>query len=293
MLSFFSGFSPKEFYPKARAAVARAQELDSELAEARASLALVEMMSEWNWQTAEQEFKQAIHLNPSYTPARQWYAKLLTALRRHEEALTQIKQAQDLDPPSLIIGAIVGFVYYFARQYDQVIYQSRKNLELDPRFTLTYWNLGWAYQQKQMYEEAIATFKKAVSLSGGGTKMVSELGYTYAVSGRTGEAEHELNRLLRLSKKHYVSPYEIGMIYVGLGETEQAFKWLEQSAEERAWEIVFLNVEPKLDHFRSDPRFSQLLWQIGLVEGHESSKPRKNSRTASAGTSSTAPPQHP
>jgi tetratricopeptide (TPR) repeat protein len=141
MLSFFSGFSPKEFYPRAREAVAKARELDEELAEAHASLALVEMMSDRNWVSAEQEFKQAIKLNPTYTPARQWYAKLLTALGRHDEALAQIKQAQDLDPPSLIIGAIVGFVCYFARQYDEVIYHSRKNLELDPHFTLTYWDL--------------------------------------------------------------------------------------------------------------------------------------------------------
>ncbi len=268
MLSFFSGFSPKEFYPKAREAVAKARELDEELAEAHASLALVEMMSEWNWVYAEQEFKQAIKLNPTYTPARQWYAKLLTALGRHDEAFAQIKQAQDLDPPSLIIGAIVGFVYYFAREYDEVIYHSRKNLELDPHFTLTYWDLGWAYQQKQMYEEAIATFKKAVSLSGGGTKMVSELGYTYAISGRRSEAECELNRLLRLSKKHYVSPYEIAVIYVGLADKDQALSWIEKAVEDRAWESVCLQVEPKLDGLRSEPRFRELIHRIGLAPRH-------------------------
>ena len=268
MLSFFSGFSPKEFYPKAREAVAKARELDEELAEAHASLALVEMMSDWNWVYAEQEFKQAIKLNPTYTPARQWYAKLLTALGRHDEAFAQIKQAQDLDPPSLIIGAIVGFVYYFAREYDEVIYYSRKNLELDPHFTLTYWDLGWAYQQKQMYEEAIATFKKAVSLSGGGTKMVSELGYTYAISGRRSEAEIELNRLLRLSKKHYVSPYEIAVIYVGLAEKDEALSWIEKAVEDRAWESVCLQVEPKLDGLRSEPRFAALIHRLGLASSH-------------------------
>jgi TolB-like protein/Flp pilus assembly protein TadD len=263
MLSFFSGFSPKEFYPRAREAVARARELDDESAEAHASLALVEMMSDWNWEAAEEGFKHAIKLNPTYTPARQWYAKLLTALGRHEEALAQIRQAQNLDPLSLIIGAIVGFVYYFARQYDEVIYHSRKNLELDPHFTLTYWDLGWAYQQKEMFDEAIATFKKAVSLSGGGTKMVSELGYTYAVSGRKTEADTELKKLLRLSKKHYVSPYEIALIYVGLGANDEALIWLEKAIEDRAWESITLEVEPKLDCLRSEPRFTELLRRIG------------------------------
>jgi len=111
-------------------------------------MALVEMMSDWNWTSAERGFQRAIQLNGAYSPARQWYAKLLTALGRHEEALAEIKHAQDLDPPSLITGAVAGFVYYFARQYDQVIYHSQKNLELDPHFTLTYWTLGWAYQTR-------------------------------------------------------------------------------------------------------------------------------------------------
>jgi TolB-like protein len=265
MLSFFSGFCPKEFYPTAREAVAKARVLDDELAEAHASLALVEMMSDWNWQAAEQGFKHAIKLNPTYTPARQWYSKLLTALGRHDEALGQIREAQHLDPLSLIIGAIVGFVYYYARQYDEVIYHSRKNLELDPHFTLTYWDLGWAYQQKGMFPEAIATFKKAVSLSGGGTKMVSELAYTYAIAGKKDEAEAELKRLLRLSKKHYISPYEIGTIYVGLGDKDQALSWLRRAIEDRAWESICLCVEPKLDGLRADPRFKELTDSIGLT----------------------------
>ena len=145
--------------------------------------------------------------------------------------MAEIKQAQDLDPLSLIAGAVVGFVYYFSREYDQVIYHSQKNLELDPHFTLTYWTLGWAYQQKAMCREAIATFQKAATLSGGGTKLVSEIGYTYSVSGRKSEAERELKQLLRLSKKQYVSPYEIALIYVGLGQKDQALNWLEKAAD--------------------------------------------------------------
>jgi len=262
MLSFFSGFSPREFHPKAREAVARARELDGELAEADASLALVDMMSDWKWVAAEQEFKSAIQRNPTYTPARQWYAKLLSAQGRHSEALAQIKQAQDLDPLSLIIGAIVAYVYYFARQYDEVIYHGRKNLEMDPHFTLTYWDLGWAYEQKGMFDEAIATFKKAISLCGSGTKIVSELAYTYAVSGRKGDADNELKRLLRLSKKHYVSPYEIAIVYVGLGENDEALTWLEKAVEDRAWESITLPVEPKLDCLRSHPRFKDLVRRI-------------------------------
>jgi len=264
MLSFFSGFSPKDFYPRAREAVAKALELDDTLAEAHASLALVEMMSDWNWVSAENGFRRAISLNPAYSPARQWYAKLLTALGRHDEAMTEIKMAHDLDPLSLIVGAIVGYVYYYAHRYDKAIYYCQKNLELDPHFALTYWDLGWAYQQKGMHSEAIATFQKAVSLSGGSTKMISELGYTYAVSGRKGEAERELKKLLRLSKKQYVSPYEIALIYVGLGEKDIALTLLEKAADDRSWESICLQVEPKFDQFRFDSRFLDLVRRIGL-----------------------------
>lgn len=266
MLSFFSGFAPKECYPRARDAAAKALALDETLAEAHASLAMVEMMSDWNWTSAEQRFQRALQLNPTYTPARQWYAKLLTALGRHEEAIAEIKQAQNQDPLSLITGAVVGFVHYYARQYDQAIYYSQKNIELDPHFPLTYWALGWSYQQKAMYAEAYATFQKAASLSAGSTKMFSEIGYTCAAAGKRREAERELKRLLRLSKQQYVSPYEVAVIYVGLGEKEQALAWLEKAVEERSWESICLQVEPKLDALRSEPRYHNLLRRIRLQE---------------------------
>ncbi len=94
--------------------------------------------------------------------------------------------------------------------------------------------------------------------------MVSEIGYTYAVSGRKDEAERELKRLLRMAKKEYVSPYEIALIYVGLGQKDQALLWLERAVEDRAWESICLQVEPKLDHFRSDSRFIKLVRRIGV-----------------------------
>jgi TolB-like protein/Flp pilus assembly protein TadD len=264
MLGFFSGFPPKECYSKAREAAAKALELDGALAEAHASMAMVEMMSDWDWTSAERGFQRAIKLNGAYSPTRQWYAKLLTALGRHEEALAEIKQAEDVDPLSLITGAVKGFVYYFARQYDQAIYHSQKNLELDPNFTLTYWTLGWAYQQKAMYPDAIASFQKAASLSGDNAKMVSEIGYTYAVSGRRDDAKRELKRLFSMARKEYDIPYEIALVYAGLGQKDHALAWLERAVEDRAWESICLQVEPKLDHFRSDSRFINLVRRIGI-----------------------------
>lgn len=265
MLSFFSGFAPAEAYQQARAAAARALALDDSLAEAQASMALVEMMTDWNWSGAEQRFQQALQLDPAYSPARQWYAKLLTALGRPEEALAEIRRAQEADPLSLIVGAILSFVYYYAGQYDEVIATSLKNLELDPHYSLTYWMLGWGYQQQGQYAAAIEAFEKAVTLSGNSTKMLSEKGYTQALAGQTHAAERTLRRLRQLAQKQYVSAYEIAIVLLGLGQQEEALIWLEKAAAEHCWEAAYFQVDPKLQSLRSAQPFMNLIQKIGLA----------------------------
>src|SRR5207248_8424087 len=120
-------------------------ELDDALAEAHAALAAIHHRFTWDWAAAEKEFKRAIELNPSYATAYQFYALLLASLGRQEEAVAAVKQAQELDPLSLIINAAVGRQLYWARQYDQASEQLRKTLELDPKFSATHFRLGAVY----------------------------------------------------------------------------------------------------------------------------------------------------
>ena len=260
----YGAMPPTEAYPKAKIAAEKALQIDETLGEAHASLANVEENYDWDLAGAEKEYKRALELNPKYATAHQWYGELLAVTERYPEAIAQIKQAQELDPLSLIINVNISWFFYFARQYDNALEQCRKTLDLDPNFAATHWMLGQAYRQKGMYEEAIAEFQKEV-VSRGDPVDTAVLGHAYAVAGKRAEAEKILKELTELSKDRYVSPYFIALIYVGLNDKDEAFDWLEKAFAERSAGMVYLKVEPMFDPIRSDPRFQGLLRRVGLT----------------------------
>ena len=266
MLVLYSALQPNEGFPKAKAAAMRALELDDSLAEAHSALAFVSFRYDWNWSEADKEFNRAIDLNPNYAPAHQWYSNYLIAMGRMGQAITEAKRTQELDPLSLVIGSHRAFVFYFAGQYDQAIAICKKTLELDPNFYVARRYLGLAYEQKRMYAEAIAEYGQAVSLSGGSMLMKSHLGHAYAASGDKAKAQQVLNEIEERSKQGYVSAYLTAVIYAGLGEKDQAFKWLEKAYEERAEFLVYMKTDPRLETLRADPRFQDLLRRIGLPQ---------------------------
>ncbi|MEJ7654852.1 MAG: tetratricopeptide repeat protein [Chloroflexia bacterium] len=166
LLSWYNSPPPPDAFPKAKEAAMRAIQLDEGLAEAHASLAFVLLYYERDWAGAEREFRRAIELNPSYATAHHWYAFNLAAMGRHNEALAEIKRAQELDPNSLIIGTAVANVLYYARQYDQTIAQCLRTLEADAGFIPAYMVLRGAYTSKGLHDEAAAILQKENSYAG-------------------------------------------------------------------------------------------------------------------------------
>jgi TolB-like protein/Flp pilus assembly protein TadD len=260
----YGALPPAEAVPKAKVAAEKALQIDETLAEAHASLAYAKEEYDWDVAGAEREYKRAIELNPNYATAHQWYAVHLAVRGRYAEAIAEIKQAQGLDPLSLVINMNVGWVFYFARQYDEAVEQCRKTLELDPNFPAAHWMLGQAYRQKGVYDEAIAEFQKALDLSGGDPTALAALGHGYAVAGKRSEAEKILNELKELSKRRYFPQYFIALIYVGLDNKNQAFESLEKAFAERSANLTVLKAEPMFDPLRSDARFQALLQRVGL-----------------------------
>jgi TolB-like protein/Tfp pilus assembly protein PilF len=266
LLNSYGVMPPRESAPLIKAAANQALKIDGVLAEAHTSLGHVKMMHDWDWPGAEKEFKSALGLNPNYATAHHWYALYLRAMGRFEESLKEIRQAQRLDPLSLIINTVVGTHFYYARQYDKAIAQCQETLELDPNFHVAYGVLGEAYTQKGMYKEAIAVLQKAISLSPGPDGMAM-LGYAYAMAGQRGQAKKVLNNLQNLSRRRYIEPASRAIIYTGMAEREQAFAWLERASEDRNELLVMLKVDPRLDTLRSDSRLAEMLWRVGLHHG--------------------------
>ena len=259
--------APQEAMPKAKAAAMRALELDETLAEAHASLARVLAAYDWNWKSAEQEYKRAIELNPRYAIAHQWYGGLLEVTGRSNEAVAERKRARELEPLSLIINFELGLAFYYARDYDQAIEQFQKTLELDQDFAPPQMFLPTAYEQKGMYTEAIAGFKNAIQKSIDiQTLAKAGLGHVYAVTGKKSEARKVLDELQQRSEHEYVPALSHALIYSGLGEKDQAFAWLDKAYEERSFQLQWIKIEPRWDNLRSDPRFQDLTRRMGLPQ---------------------------
>jgi TolB-like protein/DNA-binding winged helix-turn-helix (wHTH) protein/Tfp pilus assembly protein PilF len=258
----YAVMTTKEALPKAKSAAVKALELDSTLGEAHNSLAFCLDGFDWDLESGGKEFRRAIELNPGYATAHHWYAWHLALLRRYDEAIAEMKKAQNLDPLSLIIDADLAELLALANSYDESIVQSRKAIEMDPNFALAHNQLALAYLQKHMNEDAVAELQKAVRLSGGSPTCIANLARAYVASGRRTEAEKLLSDLKKRSTSGYSHASEIAVIYASLGDTDQAMSWLEKGYDERFNPGVL--IRPGFDPLRSNPRFQDLTSRVGL-----------------------------
>jgi tetratricopeptide (TPR) repeat protein len=234
------------------------------LSDAHNSLAYVKLTYDWDWPGAEAEFKRSLQLNPGYAHDHHWYAHLLLSGGRRDEALAESNRALELDPVSPIINLHLGWHYLYTKQYDRALEQLAKTLELDPNYALAHWYRGLAYEQKKMYAEALREMNRAKDLLPGNLAVQSDIGHVYAISGDKSSAERVIAVLKGESGRRYVNQYELALIYVGLGQNDHAFEWLDRAYREHSDQLIYLEVDPRLDSIRSDARFPQLVRRVGI-----------------------------
>jgi len=253
--------APSEAFPRAKAAAVKALQLDNTLGEAHTSLAFCLDGFDWDLKSADTEFRRGIELNPGYATAHHWYAWHLALLGRNNDAIAEMKKAQNLDPLSLIINADLAELLLIAHFTDESIQQSRKTIEMDVNFPLAHNQLALAYLQRQKHDEAISELQHAVQLSAGSPTCTANLARAFAVSGRKDEAVRLLDNLKkRLRATSNAS--EIAVVYAALGENDEAMTWLEKGFEERFNPGVLLR--PGFDPLRGDRRFQDLERRVGL-----------------------------
>ena len=255
---------PKDILPQAKAAAAKALEIDDSLAEPHVTLAFIRAWFDWDWAGAEREARRAIELNPNLGFSHLAYAQLLSHLGRHQEALTEARRARELDPLSLIINTLYGSYLYVARQNDEAEAQLRKTLDLDPNFWIARLFLGNVLIEKGKYSEAVQELDKARQLSGGNSEPVSMIGYAWVKAGDSAKAKTILQELKSLSAQRYVPANNVALLCSALEEKDEALAWLEKGYQDRDMRLCRLKVEPKWDSMRSEPRFVELLRRIGL-----------------------------
>ena len=250
-------FHPRQAYIKSKEAVIKALEIDDSLAEAHSSLGMIKYMYEYDWITAEEEFKRAITLNPNYGAARQEYGEFLACLGRFDESVKQIKQAQRIDPLSLMFRAIENLPVYLSRDYDKAIDICKKTLEMDPDFRAARYYLGRSYRENGFYEKALEEFRKV--------NAQTEIGITLAKMGKKQEALHVIKDYLDeiAQSDSPVFFLDVSWIYFAMEEDDQGFLCLNKAIEQQE-SLRLIKVHPFYDRVRSDPRYKEILKKVGL-----------------------------
>ena len=257
-LGLYAVLPPKEAFPAAKNAGTRALQMDDSLAAPHATLGFIYFYYGWNPSACADEFRRALEENPHYAMAHSWYAESLAAQGKYAEAVGEAQLALRDDPVSMIVGSNAGWTYALAGQYDQALETLQKAIEIDPSFPRTHFRLGQIYEQRGQYAAAIHEFEEAVRLEGDDPYYEGSLGHAYGASGAASQALAIVEKLQERSARQYVPPYSIALVYAGLGERDQAFRWLQKAVEDRSTSMVFLRADPELGGLRSDPRFVKI-----------------------------------
>lgn len=255
------GVPPHVAFPRADSAAVQALARDPELAEAHVALADTRFHYEWNWEAAERGFLRGLELNPSHSTGHWFYAGLLAALGRFDEAAERLESSRTLDPLSPLGDAFGAFVLYWAGRYDEAEASAWRALELNPNHFYALGALGFIQLERGELEEAVETFRRSVEIS---PKFRAGLALALARAGRTAEAREIADRLDAAAEDGYVAPYSRAFARVGLGDHDRALTLLEEATETRDAELIWIAVEPAFDPLRSDPRFQAILREMGL-----------------------------
>jgi TolB-like protein len=267
MLGFRGGLPSQDALSAAKKAALKAIELDNSLAEPHACLAFIAETYDWDWPAAEREYKQALELNPGYAQAHNWYAGYLTYTGRFNEGIAEAMRARELDPLSLPLNNALAGRLLAGGRYDEALGQVQRSLELDEHYAPAHQTLGWIYLHSGKQKEAIREFQHALELSGAeDTDIQLDLGFACAVSGQREEARRILVKLEQMHQQRIAPSASVAILYGALGESGQAFAWLEKAYQERDPQLTYLKAGRRFEPMRKDPRFGQFVRRVGLPD---------------------------
>jgi DNA-binding winged helix-turn-helix (wHTH) protein/TolB-like protein len=256
-----------ERYPKAKAAVLKALELDSGLAEAHNALGELKYQYEFDWLGAGENFRQAIDLDPHNAYFHLAYGWYLMCLRRFDEAKAELERAQELEPSSFHLNKTRGILMLFMREYDEALRHYQKLREIEPTgIHRNQWSMSVVFEQMGRYSEAVEEF-----LEDGRTREyltsqeIKELREVFRTSGWKSFRLKRINLLEEKSKKQYISPTTLAGLYALEGDKDRSFAWLEKAIEMHDGWLTLIKIQPAYDNLRSDPRFLKMLQRVNLT----------------------------
>jgi TolB-like protein/DNA-binding winged helix-turn-helix (wHTH) protein/Tfp pilus assembly protein PilF len=266
-LGQFRWLSPQDAYPPAKQAARKALELDEKDCGAHGMLAWLAWRYNWDWQTAEREFRLALELCPNDAGIHWQQAYYSGWSGRGAEALAEMAKARELDPLLRNLSLCRALINYHIRNYNAMIEAGRQDVASDANSWLAHHLLGVGYEGSGQTLDSIPEYQKAVELSEGDEDPTAALAHAYAATGRREKAKKILSEWLHSSEASYVSPYMIATVYAGWGDKDETFKFLEKAYQEKSSDLpYFLKADLRIDSLRSDPRFQDLLRRMNFPQ---------------------------
>ena len=258
-----AGSSPQATISLAKAAAARALEIDDELAEAYGISALIRFVFDFDWPGAERQFLRAIELSPGSAEVHDHYSWLCSALERHDDALRELRRARELDP--IVIQSDMATALLRAGRNKEALEEARRAVRDHPGATRCHSNLGWALILNGDKAAGIASLERATGLAPDSALFLSQLGQAYALTGNVGRAREILEQLRERASREFVSPYHFAYVHAGLGEADAAIDWLERAFERRSGALYGVKGSFLFRNLHGHPRFESLLRRMNLA----------------------------
>jgi Tfp pilus assembly protein PilF len=252
--------SAADAYIPAKKAVDKALALEPSSSGAHSILGILQAAYEWNWSSAEKEFRLAAQLDPSNNFAPHNYSHLLAALGRFDESLQQSRISIDLDPVDLTKRGHLCWHYLMARDNSRAIAACKEVLDMDDSDTGARVYLRWVYEESGQFDKAVDIMEhergqeQSVAAFRDGFKRDGAKGYWQALR------DHELAK----SRGGFLRVNRIVKAYARLGEKAEALAWLEKGFQQRDSTMMYLKTDPSFDGLRDEPRFVELVRRVGL-----------------------------
>jgi TolB-like protein/DNA-binding winged helix-turn-helix (wHTH) protein len=256
---------PRDRMPKAREFAMKALALDNTISESHGTLGMIDLFYDWNWSTAEEEYKQTIALNPNYFWVYSWHARGLVARGQTEQAVAEAQRVIGLSPSPLNWDYPI-WVFVLARREDLARQRAEQLLRVAPQWTWAHFSAAHVYELHGDSEKAVQEFLKAGELFETEPRKIAQLKQAFAKYGSQGYWRQAIQNYKQTAKSSYVEPVLVAEACARIGDKECAFEWLEKGLNERDDLMINLNVDPPLESLHSDPRFQELVRRVGIPQ---------------------------
>jgi serine/threonine protein kinase/Flp pilus assembly protein TadD len=268
-------FRPKkEVFTIALSYATKALEIDDQNGQAHATMGNYKAWCEYDWNAAEKEYQQALQLNPSDAETHHQLAHIFELRGLFEQAIEEMQIAVNLEPLTVNFNTCLGQILFYSGQLQRASRVLHRSIEIDSTYFWSYYWLGRVCYVNGEVEEAITLLRKASNYPSIHTVSLGTSGYIYARLGNTDQALKILNQLLKMSQDQIVDPLYIAWVYLGLNDREHTFHYLNQAYEGLSSYLPMIKVDSFYDTLRTDTRFGELLWKMGL-ENEKTSENKK------------------